>query len=90
MVLACLATGAPALAQDTLPVPTGRPMTIDFAADPILRLRREQTAFEPFRAVVAAAVERHPGTAEGRPPRTRRWPCSRKPARAGFRPSTSA
>jgi len=70
-VLACLAAGAPALAQDaspappdTLPVPTGRPFSIDFDADPILRLRREQTGFEPFRAVIAAAVERHPGTAE--------------------------
>ncbi|HKR23648.1 MAG TPA: TolC family protein, partial [Allosphingosinicella sp.] len=64
MVVACLSTGAPALAQDRLPEPTGRPMTIDLAADPILRLRREQTAFEPFRAAIAAAVERHPGTAE--------------------------
>ena len=47
-----------------LPAPTGTPMTIDFSADPILRLRREQSAFEPFRAMIAAAVERHPGTAE--------------------------
>ena len=39
-------------------------MTIDFASDPVLRLRRQQAAFEPFRAVIAAAVERHPGTAE--------------------------
>ena len=63
-VLACLAAGAPALAQDRLPAPTGRPLAIDFAADPILRLRREQSGFEPFRAMIAAAVERHPGTAE--------------------------
>jgi outer membrane protein, adhesin transport system len=62
--LACLATGASALAQQTLPEPTGRPLAIDFAADPILRLRRDQTGFEPFRAAIAAAVERHPGTAE--------------------------
>jgi outer membrane protein, adhesin transport system len=47
-----------------LPLPSGRPMTIDFSADPILRLRREQAAFEPFRAAIAAAIERHPGTLE--------------------------
>jgi adhesin transport system outer membrane protein len=62
--LACLALCVPALAQDALPLPTGRPMAIDFANDPILRLRRDQAPFEPFRAAVAAAVERHPGTAE--------------------------
>ncbi len=39
-------------------------MTIDFNSDPVLRLRRQQSGFEPFRAVIAAAVERHPGTAE--------------------------
>lgn len=39
-------------------------MTIDFNSDPVLRLRHQQTGFEPFRAVIAAAVERHPGTAE--------------------------
>jgi adhesin transport system outer membrane protein len=39
-------------------------MDIDFAADPVLRLRREQAGFEPFRAAIAAAVERHPGTVE--------------------------
>jgi adhesin transport system outer membrane protein len=39
-------------------------MTIDFNSDPVLRLRRQQTGFEPFRAIIAAAVERHPGTAE--------------------------
>jgi adhesin transport system outer membrane protein len=54
----------PAEPGQPLPAPTGRPMTIDFSADPILRLRREQSAFEPFRAIIAAAVERHPGTAE--------------------------
>ncbi|HYN46671.1 MAG TPA: TolC family protein [Allosphingosinicella sp.] len=62
--LACLAVSAPAPAQDALPAPTGRPLAIDFHADPILRLRRNEAAFEPFRATVAAAVERHPGTAE--------------------------
>lgn len=55
---------ATAPAQDALPAPTGTPMTIDFAADPVLRLRHEQSGFEPFRAAIAAAVENHPGTAE--------------------------
>jgi adhesin transport system outer membrane protein len=50
--------------SDALPSPTGAPMTIDFAADPVLRLRRQQSAFEPFRAAIASAVENHPGTAE--------------------------
>ena len=62
--LACLAASTGTLAQDSLPVPTGRPLTIDFSADPVLRLRRNETPFEPFRAAIAAAVERHPGTAE--------------------------
>jgi adhesin transport system outer membrane protein len=39
-------------------------MTIDFSTDPVLRLRHEQSGFEQFRAVIATAVERHPGTAE--------------------------
>jgi adhesin transport system outer membrane protein len=39
-------------------------MTIDFAADPVLRLRRAQAGFEPFRAAIAHAVENHPGTLE--------------------------
>jgi len=39
-------------------------MTIDFTNDPVLRLRHEQSGFEQFRAAIAAAVERHPGTAE--------------------------
>ena len=66
----CLTASASALAQGAaapqppLPAPTGQPMTIDFAGDPVLRLRRQQAGFEPFRAVIAAAVERHPGTAE--------------------------
>ena len=40
-------------------------MTIDFSTDPVLRLRRQQSGFEQFRAAIASAVERHPGTAEG-------------------------
>lgn len=57
---------APAFAPapQTLPAPTGRPMSIDFDADPVLRLRRAQAGFEPFRAAIAHAVENHPGTLE--------------------------
>ena len=51
-------------ARDRLPTPTGAPMTIDFSNDPVLLLRHRQSSFEPFRAIVAGAVERHPGTAE--------------------------
>jgi adhesin transport system outer membrane protein len=54
---------APAGAQ-SLPTPTGRPLDIDFRADPVLRLRHVETAFEPFRAAIANAVENHPGTLE--------------------------
>ncbi len=61
----CLAVSAPALAQDALPVPSGRPMSIDFNTDPVLRLRREQSDYGAFRTVIATAVERHPGTLEG-------------------------
>ncbi|MEA3030741.1 MAG: outer membrane protein adhesin transport system [Sphingomonadales bacterium] len=70
MAFVCLAAVAPARAQvaptpqPPLPAPSGRPMTIDFAADPVLRLRRQQAGYEPFRTIIAAAVERHPGTAE--------------------------
>ena len=62
----CLAMSATALAQGTppLPAPTGQPMAIDFSADPVLRLRRQQSGFEQFRAAIASAVENHPGTAE--------------------------
>ena len=47
-----------------LPVATGRPLEIDFRADPVLRLRHVETGFEPFRAAIASAVENHPGTLE--------------------------
>jgi outer membrane protein, adhesin transport system len=47
-----------------LPTASGRPMEIDFDADPVLRLRRAQAGFEPFRAAIAHAVETHPGTLE--------------------------
>lgn len=49
---------------NSLPVATGRPMDIDFRADPVLRLRHIETTFEPFRAAIASAVENHPGTLE--------------------------
>jgi adhesin transport system outer membrane protein len=62
--LAALLIASAASAQEPLPAPSGRPFEIDFAADPVLRLRREQTEFETFRGVIAGAVERHPGTAE--------------------------
>ena len=61
---AALAVGAPAPAQAPLPPPTGRPFEIDFAADPVLRLRLMQTDFGRFREAIAAAVEQHPGIAE--------------------------
>jgi adhesin transport system outer membrane protein len=47
-----------------LPAPGSDPMRIDPAADPILRLARSQAPRETFVAIVAAAVERHPGTRE--------------------------
>jgi outer membrane protein, adhesin transport system len=61
---AVLAAGAQAPAQAPLPPPTGRPLDIDFSADPVLRLRRAQTRYEQFRDAIAAAVEQHPGIAE--------------------------
>ena len=61
---AALTVGASALAQAPLPAPTGRPLDIDFAADPVLRLRREQTSYAAFREAIAAAVEQHPGIGE--------------------------
>ena len=59
-----LAAGAAAPTQAPLPEPTGRPLEIDFAADPVLQLRRQQAGYELFRQAIAGAVERHPGTAE--------------------------
>lgn len=69
MAFACLGVGAQALAQtaaSTAPLPsaTGRPMTIDFANDPVLSLGRQHSGYEQFRDAIATAVERHPGTAE--------------------------
>jgi adhesin transport system outer membrane protein len=69
MAFACLAASAQALAQTAastapLPTATGRPMAIDFARDPVLTLGRQHSGYEQFQAAIAAAVERHPGTAE--------------------------
>jgi outer membrane protein, adhesin transport system len=54
----------PAPAPQQLPPAAGEPMAIDFSADPVLRLRRQQTDDAFFRTLIAAAVERHPGTLE--------------------------
>ena len=62
--MACVAVASALPAQAPLPAPSGRPLDIDFSNDPVLQLRREQTSFAEFRSIVAAAVERHPGTAE--------------------------
>ena len=43
-----------------LPAPTGDPLAIDPAADPVLRLARATTAPAAFRATIAAAVARNP------------------------------
>lgn len=68
-ILLAFAVSGSALAQEPapnpLPEPSGRPLQIDFTADPILRLRREQVDFETFRSAIATAVEEHPATAEG-------------------------
>ena len=53
-----------ALAQTPLPAPSGRPLEIEFANDPILQLSRQQSDFGPFRDAIVAVVERHPGTFE--------------------------
>jgi adhesin transport system outer membrane protein len=64
-----LAAGATALAQTPpakrqLPNPSSDPMHIDPSKDPILQLAHREAPSEQFRAVVAAAVARHPGTRE--------------------------
>jgi adhesin transport system outer membrane protein len=48
----------------TLPPPSTDPLGADLSTDPILRLARSQAPPEQFRALVAAAVEHHPGTLE--------------------------
>lgn len=71
-VLAVSLHGAmPAFAQapsplPSLPEPSSDPLAIDPTKDPILQLARSQASEEGFRAVVGAAVKRHPATQEGR------------------------
>lgn len=48
----------------TLPGPARDPLRVDSRRDPILELGRRQADRRLFRDVIAAAVERHPGTAE--------------------------
>ena len=62
--VAALLLASAASAQSLMPQPSGRPFEIDFAADPVLQLRRDHIDYESFRDVVASAVVRHPGTAE--------------------------
>ena len=57
------AFSATASAQ-SLPVPSGAPMAIDFANDPVLSLGRREAPRESFRALIAAAIDRHPGLIE--------------------------
>nr|MDP8994736.1 TolC family protein [Pseudomonadota bacterium] len=59
--------GVTALAQaqpPSLPPPSANPMRIDPAVDPILQLAASRASFEEFRAVIAAAVARHPARLE--------------------------
>src|SRR3954469_19783493 len=51
-------------APPSLPPPSTDPLKIDFATDPVLRLSRSQTDPAVFRALIDAAVERHPATQE--------------------------
>ena len=57
------AFSATASAQ-SLPVPSGAPMAIDFANDPVLSLGRREAPREAFRGLIAAAIDRHPGLIE--------------------------
>lgn len=47
-----------------LPIPTGDPLRIDAASDPVLRLARTTIAPEPFNAAIADAVRRNPAIDE--------------------------
>ena len=64
LIVLALAEPALAHAQVALPPRSATPLRVDVASDPILQLRRLQSPFEEFRAVIAAAVQRHPGTEE--------------------------
>lgn len=58
-----MAAAVPAVAQQ-LPSPTGRPLEIDFADDPVLALQRQQAPLDSFRTIVALAVARNPALGE--------------------------
>lgn len=47
-----------------LPAPSGDPLRIDAASDPVLRLARTSTDAAPFRAAIGAAVRRNPALDE--------------------------
>lgn len=68
LLLALLLAGGaaqPLGAQRTsLPDPTADPLSMDLSTDPVLQLARSQAPPEEFRTAIAAAVARHPGTAE--------------------------
>lgn len=87
--LAALCAAGVAAAQTPLPEASGYPFEIDFAADPVLGLRRAQTDFERFRAAIAAAVEDHPGTAEAAATEDEALGLVRE-VRAGQRPTIDA
>ena len=61
---------APAAAQTTvqagtsLPAPSGAPLAIDFAQDPVLKLGQAEVSPEAFRRMVADSVMRHPSLKE--------------------------
>jgi adhesin transport system outer membrane protein len=63
-VLVSLAASTAAWAQEPLPEPTGTPLAIDFSQDPILALGRQSSNAAEFRAVIAAALRRHPALGE--------------------------
>ncbi len=58
------AAAQPDVAQQQIPAPSSDPLRIDFSRDPILRLSDSTMPFDEFRAVVAAALARHPGRLE--------------------------
>jgi adhesin transport system outer membrane protein len=60
----CAAGEARAQNVPQLPDPSDRPLVVDVSRDPILQLSRARENYEEFRSLIAAAVERHPGTAE--------------------------
>ena len=62
-----LGAGGIALAQTpppSLAAPSPDPLRVDRASDPILQLAASRASFEEFRAVIAAAVARHPARLE--------------------------